>query len=90
MSANDNETDDELEVIIEEVHIIGEAALMGTLVERKLTQEWLRKTAAEFLFAADLDPELQEYGTTVLEMVADALDEREHWRSANLAQETLQ
>jgi len=64
---------------------------MGGHTERWLIIRWLRRNAADFLFAPGLDPKLQEYGTTVLEMVVEALEEKEHWHhSANLTQETIQ
>lgn len=93
MSANDNDAEDpELEAIMGEVQMVGDAAMLGTLVERRLTTLWLRKTAAEVLFASDpdIDPKLQEYGTSVLEMVADAIEELEHWQNASISKETLQ
>lgn len=92
MSDNDNDAEDpELSAIMSEVHMVGDAAMLGTLVERKLTTLWLRQTAAQILFAdADMEPEIREYGTTVLEMVADAIDELEHWQNASISKETLQ
>lgn len=93
MTANDNtlsETDDE-EITEEELtDMLSTSAHIGTQVERSLTLAWLRKNAADFLFAPGLDPKLQEYGTTVLELVADAIASQEHWSFANITQETMQ
>ena len=84
---NDNDEDYE-ELTDEELDgLLGTAAHMGTVVERQLSLTWLRKNAAKFLFADGLDPKLQEYGTTVLEMVADAIESKEHWQGGK---ETLQ
>lgn len=84
---NDNDEDYE-ELTDEEMsELLGTAAHMGTVVERQLSLTWLRKNAAKFLFADGLDPKLQEYGTTVLEMVADAIESKEHWQGGK---ETLQ
>lgn len=84
---NDNDEDYE-ELTDEELDgLLGTAAHMGTVVERQLSLTWLRKNAAKFLFADGLDPKLQEYGTTVLEMVADAIESKEHWQGTK---ETLQ
>lgn len=88
---NDNEDDDCEELTDEEMgELLGSAAHIGTLVERNLTVAWLEKNAADFLFAVDLDPQLQDYGTTVLEMIADALRDKEHWTHADIKQETIQ
>lgn len=95
MTANDNtpsEDDLEDEEITEEelTDMLSTSAHIGTRVERSLTLAWLRQNAADFLFAPGLDPKLQEYGTTVLELVADALEDQEHWSFANITQETIQ
>ncbi len=93
MTANDNTlSEDDVEEITDEEmgELLGSAAHLGTQVERSLTLAWLRKNAADFLFAPGLDPKLQEYGTTVLEMVADAIADQEHWSFANITQETMQ
>ena len=93
MTANDNimSEDDVEELTEEEVALmLGSAAQIGTRVERQLALTWLRQNAADFLFAPGLDPKLQEYGTTVLEMVADAIADQEHWSFANITQETMQ
>jgi hypothetical protein len=71
--------------------LLSASANMGRHTERWLIIKWLRRNAADFLFAQGLDLELQEYGTTVLEMVAEALEEKEHWQhTANMTQETIQ
>jgi hypothetical protein len=87
---NDNE--DEFEELTDEQLgiMVGTAADMGTRVERQLTLAWLRKNAADFLFVPGIDPQLQDYGTTVLELIADAIEDKEHWQHANLTQETMQ
>lgn len=94
MTANDNtlsEDDDVEEITDEEMgELLGSAAHLGTLVERNLAVAWLDKNAADFLFEPGLDPKLQEYGTTVLELVAEALRAKEHWTNARMIQETLQ
>ena len=59
-------------------------------IERSLTLSWLRREAARFLFAEGLDDKLREYGTTVLEMVADAIEAQEHVTAAGFTQETVQ
>lgn len=85
---NDNDNDDYEELTDEEMsELLGTAAHMGTVVERSLTLAWLRQTAAQFLFADNINPKVREYGTTVLEMVADAIEDREHWQGRK---ETLQ
>lgn len=82
---NDNDCE---ELADEELDgLLGAAAHMGTVVERHLLLTWLRRNAAKFLFTDGLDPKLQEYGTTVLEMVADAIESKEHWQGGK---ETLQ
>lgn len=93
MTANDNTlSEDDVEEITDEEmgELLGSAAHLGTLVERKLAIVWLEKNAADFLFEPGLDPKLQEYGTSVLELVADALREKEHWTHASITQETMQ
>lgn len=70
--------------------IAASGARLGMLVERKMAVLWLHKNAADFLFAEGLDPKLREYGTSVLEMVADALERLEHWEALNIDKETLQ
>ena len=84
---NDNEQDYD-ELTDEEMgELLGTAAHMGTVVERKLCLTWLRENAAKFLFADNINPKVREYGATVLEMVADAIEDREHWQGNK---ETLQ
>lgn len=79
------------EITDEEISLmLGSAAKLGTLAERKITLIWLRKNAADFLFAPGMDPKLQEYGTTVLELVADAIEDLEHWHDVDIGKETLQ
>lgn len=93
MTANDNilSEDDAEELTEEEMgELLGSAAHIGTLVERNLAIAWLDRNAADFLFASDLDPKMQEYGTTVLELVAEALRAKEHWTNARIIQETMQ
>ena len=93
MTANDNTpSEDDFEEITDEEmgELLSTAAHLGTRVERSLTLAWLRQNAADFLFAPGLDPKLQEYGTTVLELVADAIEDQEHWSFANITQETMQ
>lgn len=88
---NDNEDDGYEELTDEDMgELLGSAAHIGTLVERNLTVAWLEKNAADFLFEPGLDPKLQEYGTTVLELVADALRDQEHWVSPRKMKETVQ
>ena len=93
MTANDNTpSEDDFEEITDEEmgELLSTAAHLGTLVERNLAVAWLDKNAADFLFEPGLDPKLQEYGTTVLELVADALRAKEHWTNARMIQETIQ
>jgi hypothetical protein len=93
VTANDNTlSEDDGEEISEEefADMLSTSAHIGTQVERSLTLAWLRQNAADFLFAPGLDPKLQEYGTTVLELVAEAIAEKEHWSFANISQETMQ
>jgi len=93
VTANDNtmpEKDDEYLSEEELSEMLGSASHFGTIVERRLIVTWLNKNAADFLFEPGLDPKLQEYGTTVLEMVADAITVREHWSGANNTRETIQ
>ena len=93
MTANDNVlSEDDVEELTEEEmgELLGSAAHLGTLVERNLAVAWLDKNAADFLFEPGLDPKLQEYGTTVLELVAEALRAKEHWTNARIIQETMQ
>lgn len=93
MTANDNTlSEDDFEEITEaEMEVmLSTAAQMGTRIERKLILSWLMKNAADFLFASGLDPNLQEYGTTVLELVAEAIEDEEHWESLKQTQETMQ
>ncbi len=87
---NDNEDDFE-EITEEEMEsMLSTAASLGGKVEQKIIIHWLRQNASDFLFAADLDPKLQEYGTTVLELVADAIEDREHWTHTSITLETIQ
>lgn len=93
MTANDNTpSEDDFEEITDEEmgELLSTAAHLGTRVERSLTLAWLRQTAAQFLFADNINPKVREYGTTVLEMVADAIEDREHWADARTIQETMQ
>ena len=94
MTANDNmmPEDDDGEYLSEEElnDMLGSASHLGTVVERRLVVTWLNKNAADFLFEPGLDPKLQDYGTTVLEMVADAISTQEHWTGANNIKETIQ
>ena len=93
MTANDNTpSEDDFEEITDEEmgELLSTAAHLGTRVERSLSLAWLRQNAADFLFAPGLDPKLQDYGTTVLELVADAIEDREHWANARTIQETMQ
>lgn len=83
---NDNDIEEELSFD----EAIGSANRIGTLVERGLTVGWLAHTAAQFLFADECDPALREYGTTVLEMIIEAIQDEEHWRAAAAIEETLQ
>ena len=83
MTANDNTpSEDDFEEITDEEmgELLSTAAHLGTRVERSLILAWLRQTAAQFLFADNINPKVREYGTTVLEMVADAIEDREHWQ----------
>lgn len=93
MTANDNTTpEDDGEYLSEEelTEMLGSASHLGTVVERRLIVTWLNKNAADFLFEHGLDPKLQEYGTSVLEMVADAITMQEHWTGARNTRETIQ
>ena len=93
MTSNDNTTpEDDNEYLSEEElsEMLGSASHLGTVVERRLIVTWLNKNAADFLFEPGLDPKLQEYGTTVLEMVADAITMQEHWTGARNTRETIQ
>lgn len=93
MTANDNTTpQDDGEYLSEEelTEMLGSASHLGTVVERRLIVTWLNKNAADFLFEPGLDPKLQEYGTSVLEMVADAITMQEHWTGARNTRETIQ
>lgn len=94
MTANDNmmPEDDDGEYLSEEElsEMLGSASHLGTVVERRLIVTWLNKNAADFLFEPGLDPKLQEYGTTVLELVADAISMKEHWTGVNNIKETIQ
>lgn len=88
--SNDNDTDERDTRELTFVEAVGEATMIGTALERGIALAWLRKTAAKFLFADELDPELREYGTSVLEMVADAIEDEEHWQALEQGPETLQ
>lgn len=93
MMANDNTApEDDGEYLSEEElsDMLGSASHLGTVVERRLIVTWLNKNAADFLFEPGLDPKLQEYGTSILELVADAITMQEHWTGANNTKETLQ
>ena len=93
MTANDNMMpEDDGEYLSEEelTEMLGSASHLGTVVERRLIVTWLNKNAADFLFEPGLDPRLQEYGTSVLEMVADAITMQEHWTGARNTRETIQ
>ena len=93
MTANDNTApEDDGEYLSEEElsDMLGSASHLGTVVERRLIVTWLNKNAADFLFEPGLDPKLQEYGTAVLEMVADAITMQEHWTGARNTRETIQ
>jgi hypothetical protein len=93
VTSNDNTTpeDDDDYLSEEELsEMLGSASHFGTIIERRLVVTWLNKNAADFLFEPGLDPKLQEYGTTVLEMVADAIREQEHWTGAHNTRETIQ
>ncbi len=87
---NDNEDDFE-EITEEEMEsMLSTAASLGGKVEQKIIIHWLRQNASDFLFASGLDPNLQEYGTTVLELVAEAIEDEEHWESLKQSEETMQ
>lgn len=91
MTVDDILSDDDEYLSEEEVgEMLGSASHLGTVVERQLTIAWLNKNAADFLFEPGLDPKLQEYGTTILEMVADAITAQEHWANAYRTKETIQ
>ena len=90
---NDNEEDEDgyEELTEEEIsEMFNTSAHLGTCIERELTLVWLRQTAAQFLFADNINPKVREYGTTVLEMVADAIAEKEHWAFLYPKKETIQ
>ena len=63
---------------------------IGAHTERWAILEWLRKNSADILSEHDLDPKLQDYGAMLLQLVIDALAHKEHWKHANITQETIQ
>jgi hypothetical protein len=88
---NDNEGEGPENLTEEDINLmIGVASDMAARIERRYAITWLNKNAADLLFATGIDPKLQDFGTSLLEMIADALENKEHWQYANITKETVQ